>query len=115
MCYAFYIPNKGGVQLTTSHEISVYVGNEFKRSKSFRSRREACKFLESIRLKFEDKEVLPSDEGFPRFNVYVKYCHSHLGVVRKGIMAPLGTPHSHFPAELEGEILTFMEEEDLKR
>ncbi|MGG0774291.1 hypothetical protein ABE060_03255 [Bacillus rugosus] len=101
--------------MTTSHEISVYVGNEFKRSKSFRTRREACSFLENIRLKFEDKEVLPSDEEFPLFNVYLKYCHSHLGEVGKGIMAPFGTPHSHFPAELEGEILTFMEEEYLKR
>ncbi|MED3603428.1 hypothetical protein P5641_19470 [Bacillus subtilis] len=100
--------------MTTSHEISVSVGNEFRRSKSFRSRREACNSL-SIRLKFVDKEVLPSDGGFPRFNVYVKYCHSHLGKVRKGIMAPLGTPHSHFPAELESEVLTFMEEEYLKR
>lgn len=107
MCYAFYIPNKGGFQLTTSHEISVSVGNEFRRSKHFKSRREACKFLESIRLKFEDKEVFPWDEEFPRFNVYLKYC--------QGIMAPLGTPHSHFPAELESEILTFMEEEYLKR
>ncbi|MED4610262.1 hypothetical protein P9248_01345 [Bacillus subtilis] len=101
--------------MTTSHEISVSVGNEFRRSKHFKSRREACKFLESIRLKFEDKEVFPWDEEFPRFNVYLKYCHSHLGEVRKGIMVPLGTPHSHFPAELESEILTFMEEEYLKR
>ncbi|WDI23858.1 hypothetical protein PUW21_12655 [Bacillus subtilis] len=101
--------------MTTFHEISVYVGNEFKRSKSFRSRREACKFLESIRLKFEDKEVLPSDEEFPRFNVYVKYCCSHLAGTRNGVINPYGTPHSHFPAELKGEILTFMEEEYLKR
>lgn len=110
MCYAFYIPNKGGFQLTTSHQISVYLGNEFKRSKSFSTRKEACRFLENTRLKFEDKEVLPWDEGFPKFNVYLVYCYIHLGAVRKG-MPPLGTPHSHFPAELESEILTFMEEE----
>ncbi|KDE21636.1 hypothetical protein EF83_22680 [Bacillus subtilis] len=100
--------------MTTSHEISVSVGNEFRRSKSFRSRREACEFLESIRIKFEDKEILPSDEGFPLFNVLLQYCYCHLGEVKEG-MAPLGTPHSYFPAELESEILTFMEEEYLKR